>query len=63
MVGTMNEDTVERRQQNVGQAMEQDHERCEACHRRLKDPESMRIGMGPVCRKRHAAEFQATREA
>lgn len=58
MVGTMNEDMFERRQENVGQATEQNHERCEACHRRLKDPESRKIGMGPVCRKRHAAKDQ-----
>lgn len=54
----MNEDMFERRQENVGQATEQNHERCEACHRRLKDPESRKIGMGPVCRKRHAAKDQ-----
>ena len=34
-------------------------DRCGACNRRLKDPESMRVGMGPVCRKRHAAQVSA----
>lgn len=26
--------------------------RCEACGRRLVDPESMRLGLGPVCLER-----------
>ena len=34
-------------------------ERCEDCHRPLKDPVSMKNGRGPVCRKRHAAQVSA----
>lgn len=32
-------------------------ERCMRCHRKLKDVELLKIGMGPVCRKKAAAEL------
>ena len=33
------------------------HGRCLSCHRRLKDPESMKRGLGPVCQRKYGAVF------
>ena len=32
--------------------------RCERCHRKLKDPESVKRGLGPICAKKVEAELQ-----
>ncbi len=32
--------------------------RCERCHRKLKDPESMKRGLGPICAKKVEAELK-----
>ncbi|WP_407637554.1 DUF6011 domain-containing protein [Cohnella kolymensis] len=29
------------------------YNKCFACRRRLKDPESKRTGLGPICRKKY----------
>jgi hypothetical protein len=53
----MNEETTERRPDSVGHMDARTFDRCNRCNRRLKDPESMKIGFGPICRrKRQAAE-------
>jgi hypothetical protein len=52
----MNEGTTRGRPPSVGKPTGHDSERCDRCNRRLKDPESRRIGVGPICRKRQARE-------
>ncbi len=32
--------------------------RCERCHRKLKDPESVKRGLGPICAKKVEAELR-----
>ena len=32
--------------------------RCDRCHRKLKDPESVKRGLGPVCTKKVEAELK-----
>ncbi len=34
------------------------HVRCLRCNRKLKDPESMRRGLGPVCTKKAEVELK-----
>jgi hypothetical protein len=54
----MNEETTERRPESVGQVNARTFDRCTKCHRRLKDPESMKNGLGPICKKRQATKDQ-----
>lgn len=35
---------------------------CRRCHRKLKDPRSMKIGYGPVCAAKEAKDRIAARE-
>jgi hypothetical protein len=60
----MNEEATERRPDSVGQTGTGTFDRCNRCNRRLKDPESMKLGLGPICRKRKAGEteFEQSRE-
>lgn len=37
-------------------------DRCMACHRHLKDPMSMKRGLGPVCFKRNEEEIARAAE-
>ena len=32
--------------------------RCDRCHRKLKDPESVKRGLGPICDKKVKAELR-----
>ncbi len=32
--------------------------RCERCHRKLKDPDSVKRGLGPICVKKVEAELK-----